>query len=165
MRDFFIHNALYWLKEYRFDGLRLDAVHAIHDDSVYCDELAATVRGRRGAERHVHLVLENEHNEACRLERAGRSGFDAQWNDDFHHAAHVLLTGETEGYYADYADAPAARLARCWRRASPTRAKPSRCIRDRRAARRAAAPTCRSPPSWPSCRTTTRSATARSASG
>ncbi|HUR41053.1 MAG TPA: malto-oligosyltrehalose trehalohydrolase [Verrucomicrobiae bacterium] len=112
VRDFFIGNALYWLEEFRFDGLRLDAVHAIKDTAVL-DELAATVRARiQGSEpqREVHLVLENEDNDAVRL-APGR--FDAQWNDDAHNALHVLLTGEREGYYGAYAGAPAEHLARC----------------------------------------------------
>ena len=108
VRDYFIHNALYWLREYRMDGLRLDAVHAIAERD-FLEELAATVR-RRITGRHVHLVLENEHNDAGLL-RAG--AFDAQWNDDFHNAAHVLLTGEREGYYGAYHAGAAGHLARC----------------------------------------------------
>jgi maltooligosyltrehalose trehalohydrolase len=109
VRDFVLHNALYWLEEFHFDGLRLDAVHAIFDDSEpdIITELADTVR-RRITGREVHLILENDHNEAHRLAR----GFSAQWNDDVHHALHVLLTGETEGYYADYAEMPAEHLGR-----------------------------------------------------
>jgi malto-oligosyltrehalose trehalohydrolase len=108
VRRFFIENALYWLIEYRFDGLRFDAVHAIGDPD-WLDEMGGEVRRTVGPGRHVHLVLENDDNAARHL--AG--DFDAQWNDDGHHVLHVLLTGEHEGYYADYADAPAARLARC----------------------------------------------------
>jgi maltooligosyltrehalose trehalohydrolase len=108
VRRFFIENALYWLIEYRFDGLRFDAVHAISDPD-WLDEMAAELRRTVAPGRHVHLVLENDDNTASHL--AG--DFDAQWNDDGHHVLHVLLTGEREGYYADYADAPAARLARC----------------------------------------------------
>jgi malto-oligosyltrehalose trehalohydrolase len=118
VRDFFIHNALYWLEEYHFDGLRLDAVHAILDDSTpdILVELAETVRRGPGRDRHVHLVLENDKNEARYLERAPGRGprwYDAQWNDDAHHAFHVLLTGESDGYYADYAEAPTRLLGRC----------------------------------------------------
>ena len=117
VRDFFIHNALYWLEEFHFDGLRLDAVHAMHDRSPlhFVDELAQAVRAGPGRERHVHLVLENDHNEAVRLQRAPDGGVllaDAQWNDDLHHAAHVLVTGESDGYYADYADDPVGRVGR-----------------------------------------------------
>jgi malto-oligosyltrehalose trehalohydrolase len=115
VRDFFIHNALYWLEEYHFDGLRFDAVHAISDDSRpdIIDEIGATVRQRLPG-REIHLVLENDRNQARRLvRREGRpQGFTAQWNDDLHHALHVLITGETAGYYQDYADNPAARLGR-----------------------------------------------------
>jgi malto-oligosyltrehalose trehalohydrolase len=111
VRDFFVHNALYWLTEYHADGLRLDAVHAIIDDSSpdFLSELSQSVRDGPGRSRHVHLVLENDRNEARRLDHA----FTAQWNDDFHHVAHHLLTGETQGYYADYADEPLATLGRC----------------------------------------------------
>ncbi|HET6467274.1 MAG TPA: malto-oligosyltrehalose trehalohydrolase [Geminicoccaceae bacterium] len=116
VRDFAIHNALYWLEEYRFDGLRLDAVHAIQDpgEPHLLDELAARVRETLGAERHVHLILENDANEARRLARAvgGADRYDAQWNDDWHHCAHVLLTREGEGYYAPYTERPHAMLAR-----------------------------------------------------
>nr|HMU53095.1 malto-oligosyltrehalose trehalohydrolase [Geminicoccaceae bacterium] len=111
VRDFFIQNALQWLEEYRFDGLRLDAVHAIHDDSSphFLDELAETVHRRFDGRRHVHLVLENERNEVRRL---GPRRCTAQWNDDWHHCAHVLLMGERDGYYAAFADRPMQRLAR-----------------------------------------------------
>lgn len=97
--QFFIENALYWLEEYRFDGLRFDAVHAIHADwrHRFLSTLAARVR-ETITDRPVHLVLENDANEAHWL----RDGFAAQWNDDMHHVAHVVLTGETGGYYQDY---------------------------------------------------------------
>ncbi|MGN6377239.1 MAG: malto-oligosyltrehalose trehalohydrolase [Sphingomonas sp.] len=108
VRRFFIDNALMWLGDYRFDGLRFDAVHAIGDTG-FLDEMAAEIR-QRFADRHVHLVLENETNDAERLV-PGR--FDAQWNDDFHNVLHVLLTGETDGYYAAFAERPTQRLARC----------------------------------------------------
>ena len=111
VRRFYIENALYWLKEYRFDGLRFDAVHAIFDESVLL-ELAEEVH-RKIDDRHVHLVLENEKNEADLLKRnPHEEKFDAQWTDDWHHAMHVLLTGETEGYYEDFKN-PAEQLARC----------------------------------------------------
>ncbi|MGE8143875.1 malto-oligosyltrehalose trehalohydrolase [Pseudomonas frederiksbergensis] len=108
VRDFFIENALMWLLEYRFDGLRLDAVHAIEDPD-FLQELAQRVRRQTAPGRHVWLNLENEHNQASLLEQ----GFDAQWNDDGHNALHVLLTGETDAYYADYAENPTEQLARC----------------------------------------------------
>jgi malto-oligosyltrehalose trehalohydrolase len=108
VRRFFTENALYWLMEYRFDGLRLDAVHAITEPD-WLDEMAAKVRATVEKDRHVHLVLEHDGNVAEHLRR----DFDAQWNDDGHHVLHVALSGEAEGYYVDYADAPAERLARC----------------------------------------------------
>ncbi|VVO37350.1 1,4-alpha-glucan branching enzyme GlgB [Pseudomonas fluorescens] len=108
VRDFFIENALMWLLEYRFDGLRLDAVHAIEDPD-FLQELARRVRQQTGPARHVWLMVENEHNQASLLEQ----GYDAQWNDDGHNALHVLLTGETDAYYADYAHNPTEQLARC----------------------------------------------------
>ena len=112
VRAFFIQNALYWLMEYRFDGLRFDAVHAISEED-FLDEMAATTRHAVEPGRHVHLVLEHENNRA-RLLRAtpDAPGFDAQWADDLHHCLHVLLTGESEGYYGDFQDATAL-LARC----------------------------------------------------
>jgi maltooligosyltrehalose trehalohydrolase len=109
VRDFVVHNVLYWLEEFHLDGLRLDAVHAILDESApdILTELAETVR-RHIADRPVHLVLENDRNEARRLAR----DYAAQWNDDMHHALHVLLTGETRGYYGDYAERPIEQLGR-----------------------------------------------------
>jgi 1,4-alpha-glucan branching enzyme/maltooligosyltrehalose trehalohydrolase len=112
VRDFFIHNALYWLEEYHFDGLRLDAVHAIVDDSRpdIVEELAAKVQAGPGQSRQVHLILENDANAAGYLQQGTIA---AQWSDDIHHALHLLLTGERDGYYADYADRPTYHLARC----------------------------------------------------
>ncbi|MFS3135910.1 malto-oligosyltrehalose trehalohydrolase [Gluconacetobacter sacchari] len=107
VQAYFMENALYWLMEYRFDGLRLDAVQAIGERDWLVD-LAAHVRARVESGRHVHLILENENNDSGLL----RAGFDAQWNDDGHNALHVLLTGESEGYYANFAADPAGRLAR-----------------------------------------------------
>jgi maltooligosyltrehalose trehalohydrolase len=115
VRQFFIHNALYWLDEYRFDGLRIDAVHAMHDQEPrFIDELAATVQEGPGRERSVHIVLENHRNEARLLGSRGRSGTGevSQWNDDFHHPLHAILTGEEDGYYIDYADRPLEHLGR-----------------------------------------------------
>jgi malto-oligosyltrehalose trehalohydrolase len=118
VRAFAIENALYWLREYRFDGLRLDAVHAIpelgeismlHDLSVAVGNLAAETR------RHIHLVLENDDNTASLLdvnEDPPRGKYRAQWNDDYHHAWHVWLTGETQGYYRDYVKSPIRDIAR-----------------------------------------------------
>ena len=118
VRAFAIENALYWLREYRFDGLRLDAVHAIsepgeismlHDLSRAVGNLAAET------DRHIHLVLENDDNAASLLddnEDPPRGKYRAQWNDDYHHAWHVLLSGETHGYYRDYQRCPLRDIAR-----------------------------------------------------
>lgn len=118
VRDYFIHNTLYWLEEYCIDGLRFDAVHAIFDDSNpdILSELAETVRKTLSHERYVHLVLENDNNAAHYLSSEPHKPprlYNAQWNDDIHHAAHVLLTGESDGYYADYSQNPARHLGRC----------------------------------------------------
>ena len=107
VRDFVVDNALYWLEEFNLDGLRLDAVHAIMDDSGehLLDELARRVREMRGS-RPAHLVLENEENAGSRLSRDGEGRplrFTAQWNDDIHHVLHVAVTGEDAGYYKEYA--------------------------------------------------------------
>jgi maltooligosyltrehalose trehalohydrolase len=145
-RDFFIHNALFWIHEYHFDGLRLDAVHAIADDSTpnILTEIADAVRASVDTDRQVHLILENDRNQARYLpwvktvrehekSNVGRSSklasskspaetksenclpqaYTAQWNDDIHHALHVLLTGEKDGYYTDYISRPIDQLGRC----------------------------------------------------
>jgi malto-oligosyltrehalose trehalohydrolase len=116
VRAFMIHNALYWLEEFHLDGLRLDAVNAIVDDSPthLLVELARAVADGPGRARAVHLVLENGANEARYLERAAgrRPLYQAQWNDDLHHALHGLLTGEAGGYYEDYLP-PLPHLGRC----------------------------------------------------
>jgi malto-oligosyltrehalose trehalohydrolase len=118
VRAFAIENALYWLREYRFDGLRLDAVHSIvelgeismlHDLSVAVGHLAAETG------RHIHLVLENDDNRVSVLDPGQdppRGKYRAQWNDDYHHAWHVWLTGETQGYYRDYQLSPLHDIAR-----------------------------------------------------
>ncbi len=100
VRDFFVHNALYWVEEFHVDGLRMDAIHAIRDDSAapIVREICAALRDGPGRARQVHVVVENDANEAALLgrDRVGvPAAATAQWNDDFHHAAHVLLTGET----------------------------------------------------------------------
>jgi maltooligosyltrehalose trehalohydrolase len=118
VRAFAIENALYWLREYRFDGLRLDAVHAIPEQgeiSMLHD--LSTAAGRLAAEtgRHIHLVLENDDNSASALDAGQdppRGKYRAQWNDDYHHAWHVLLTKEAHGYYGDYQNSPLHDIAR-----------------------------------------------------
>lgn len=120
VRDFFIHNALYWLEEYHFDGLRFDAVNAIVDDSQpdILTELANTIRSSFPVDRQIHLVLENDNNQARYLRLGGQECpphtvlYDAQWNDDVHHALHVLLTGERDGFYSDYSTSAAWHLGR-----------------------------------------------------
>jgi malto-oligosyltrehalose trehalohydrolase len=114
VREFFVHNALYWIEEYRFDGLRMDAIHAIADDSPrhIVTEITEAIANGPGSERHVHVVLENDDNSARLLDRGADPRAEAQWNDDAHHAFHVLLTGERDGYYRDYAEKPAWHLAR-----------------------------------------------------
>jgi maltooligosyltrehalose trehalohydrolase len=105
VRQFFVHNVLYWLEEYGFDGLRFDAVHAIIDPSPR--HILEEIRG--AVPPGKHLVLENDANQARFI---GPGKYTAQWNDDSHHAYHVLATGESDGYYVSYADAPAKHLAR-----------------------------------------------------
>jgi maltooligosyltrehalose trehalohydrolase len=108
VREFVIENACYWIDEFHLDGLRLDAVHAIKDDSNrhLLDEIAARVREIAPA-RRIHLLLENEENEASALERDTTGAplfYTAQWNDDLHHVLHVAVTGEASGYYGEYTD-------------------------------------------------------------
>jgi maltooligosyltrehalose trehalohydrolase len=131
-RAFAIENAVSWLRHYRFDGLRLDAVHAIvepGEPSVLTDLSRAV--GALAAEtgRLIHLVLENDDNAAHLLDPAGkppRGTYRAQWNDDYHHAAHCVLTGESTGYYADYANQPHAHLARALGSGFAYQGEPSR---------------------------------------
>ena len=106
VRDFAIHNALYWIDEFHLDGLRLDAVHAIVDDGSphVLHELAERTRAAIRT-RPLHLILENEENEVTPLLREDDGTVDrytAQWNDDMHHVLHVAASGEGVGYYADY---------------------------------------------------------------
>jgi maltooligosyltrehalose trehalohydrolase len=111
VRRFFIDNALMWLGDYGFDGLRLDAVHAIFSfEAVHVlEDLAAAVRElalERG--RELVLIAESDLNDPRLVLSAARGGFalDAHWADDFHHSLHRYFTGESEGYYADYAGLP-----------------------------------------------------------
>jgi maltooligosyltrehalose trehalohydrolase len=107
VRRFFIENALYWITEFHIDALRLDALHAILDISAFTfiQELAASVHEQaKKLNRQVYLIGESTANDS-RLVRSlenGGYGLDAQWNDDFHHALHTLLTGENTGYYQDF---------------------------------------------------------------
>jgi maltooligosyltrehalose trehalohydrolase len=106
VRTFFIENVLYWLETFRLDGLRFDAVHAMVDRS-WLAEATALARARLPV-RHIHLIAENEANEATLM----RHSLTAQWSDDFHNVVHVLLTGETHAYYAGFTDRPSEGLAR-----------------------------------------------------
>ncbi|WP_110655415.1 malto-oligosyltrehalose trehalohydrolase [Salinicola halimionae] len=107
VRRFFTDNALMWLLEYRFDGLRFDAVHAISERD-FLVELGETLRDRVGRERYCHLILENEHNQSSLL---SPELYDAQWADDWHNVMHVLLTDEREGYYADFVEDATEKLS------------------------------------------------------
>lgn len=107
VREFVIHNAQHWIRQFHFDGLRVDAVHAIFDDSPkhILDELAERVHAATGDGPPVHLVLENEKNQARLLERDPAMRpvlYTAQWNDDVHHVLHTAATGEEKGYYKEY---------------------------------------------------------------
>jgi maltooligosyltrehalose trehalohydrolase len=118
VRAFAIENALHWVCDYRLDGLRLDAVHAIlkrGTPSILEDLSRAVGTFAEANGRLVHLVLENDDNAASLLDPqapAEQGKYRAQWNDDFHHAWHVLLTGESKSYYSDYAEAPRRHVAR-----------------------------------------------------
>ena len=119
VRDFFTQNAIYWLTEFRFDGIRFDAVQAISDmaeaegEAHFLEEMAEAIREATEG-RHVHLILENDDNRSALLARDEGGApryYDAQWNDDFHHVVHRMITGEEDGYYVDYPQ-PAKHLAR-----------------------------------------------------
>jgi maltooligosyltrehalose trehalohydrolase len=118
VKRFFIENALYWVRDFHIDGLRLDAIHGILDRSAdpFLRQLAEAVH-QFGAERdrYIHLIPESDLNDAriiCPVQKGG-CGLDAQWNDDFHHALHTLLVGEQNGYYQDYGKV--AHLAKAWK--------------------------------------------------
>lgn len=107
VRRFFIENALYWVSEFHVDSLRLDAVHAIVDTSAtpFVEELTARVHAlAEQLRRTVHVIAESDFNDAhiVQPKELGGRGLDAQWNDDFHHALHTLLTDEKIGYYEDF---------------------------------------------------------------
>lgn len=106
VRAFFVANALHWVHEYHLDGLRLDATHAIKDDSRphILAEIAAAVRASLPPERRFLLIAEDERNEPALITQ---HGLDGVWADDFHHQVRVALARDHEGYYADYTGSPA----------------------------------------------------------
>lgn len=107
VREFYVRNALYWLEEFHFDGLRFDAVHEIYDFSQenILNEIARRVNERFLNKRKVHLILENVNNQSSLLKKNNEiNKYEGQWNDDFHHAVHSAVTGENTGYYVDFSD-------------------------------------------------------------
>ena len=109
VRGFILQNVRYWLEEFRFDGLRLDAVHSIYDSSPTSivkeiSSLRNELQNSLG--RTIKLIAETDRNDPATVMRQEECGLgmDAQWNDDFHHAIHAYLTGEKNGYYSDYGD-------------------------------------------------------------
>jgi maltooligosyltrehalose trehalohydrolase len=107
VRRFFCDNALMWLRDYHFDGLRLDAVHAIVDTSAthFLEQLSCEVADLEAQiGRHLSLIAESDLNDPrlVRSQELGGYGIDAQWSDDFRHALHYVLTGERNGYHADF---------------------------------------------------------------
>ena len=150
VRQFAIENALHWLDRYRFDGLRLDAVHALAEPgepSVLVDlsKAVGALAARTG--RHIHLVLENDDNNAAFLDPAAElpaGKYRAQWNDDYHHAWHTLLTSENRTAITATIKSRGGRLPAASPRASSIKATPRRTAKARRAARRA--PICRPRP-------------------
>jgi malto-oligosyltrehalose trehalohydrolase len=131
VRAFAVDNALHWLDNYRFDGLRLDAVHALAEagePSVLNDISHAVGVLARQSGRHIHLVLENDNNSATLLDPSARipnGKYRAQWNDDYHHVWHVLLTQEAHGYYGDYLAKPRHLLTRTLRSGFAYQGEPS----------------------------------------
>lgn len=121
VRDFFIENAVMWLRDYHFDGLRVDAVHSFIDRSAthFLEQLEEEVRALSNhTGRHYVVIAESDLNDPrlVTAREAGGYGLDAQWSDDFHHALWSVLTGETRGYYQDFAEiggvGPIAHLAK-----------------------------------------------------
>jgi maltooligosyltrehalose trehalohydrolase len=107
VRRFFIENALYWLENYHFDALRLDAVHGIFDFSArhFLTEIKSAVGDlSKRLGKMIHCIAESDLNDSRLLLNHEQGGYDldAQWSDDFHHSVHRLLTGEDRGYYADF---------------------------------------------------------------
>lgn len=142
VRRFFIDNVLYWLDEFRLDGLRLDAVDQIEDDGELhvLEEISQSVR-QRFKDRHVHLVTENPVNGTDLLTTTtdGERLYTADWNDDFHHALHVAVTGETTGHFAPFKDNPWNSVRRALAEGHLLEGKPS--------LRRTAPPSASLPPS------------------
>ncbi|MFC4498228.1 MULTISPECIES: malto-oligosyltrehalose trehalohydrolase [Streptomyces] len=117
VRAYFVGSALAWLRDFRLDGLRLDAVHELADTRAYhfLEELSAAVDALAAETgRPLFLIAEADLNDPRLVtsRKEGGLGLHAQWNDDFHHALHTALTGESQGYYADFARDPFAALAR-----------------------------------------------------
>ncbi|MFG2890848.1 malto-oligosyltrehalose trehalohydrolase [Streptomyces sp. NPDC048248] len=117
VRRYFVGSALSWLRDYRIDGLRLDAVHALHDTRArhFLAELSGAVDALAGhLRRPLFLIAESDLNDprTTAPRTAGGHGLHAQWNDDLHHSLHTALTGESQGYYGDFARAPLAALAK-----------------------------------------------------
>jgi maltooligosyltrehalose trehalohydrolase len=107
VRDYVIQNALYWIREYHIDGLRLDAVQTIVDDSsphILAEIKSNVAELAKQLGREVCVIAESDQNEAklVRPQAQGGYGLDAQWSDDFHHAVHAFFTGERNGYYQDF---------------------------------------------------------------
>jgi maltooligosyltrehalose trehalohydrolase len=107
VRRYILDNVRMWLEDYHVDGLRLDAVHALADSSPVhlLEEMAVEVAAMSAHQRRpLTLIAESDLNDPAMVtpREGGGHGLDAQWSDDFHHAVHVALTGETQGYYADF---------------------------------------------------------------
>ena len=167
VRDFFIHNALYWLTEYHFDGLRLDAVHAIIDDSdaphPHRIGRSSSQFRRAGSPHSSRSGKRTQPGALSPKKRALPAAYyTAQWNDDIHHAVHVLITGERDGYYSDYAERPLESVGPLPGRGIRL---PGRGFALTGTARRVVnpPPACRPLHLSPSCRITIRSETVRSA--
>lgn len=107
VREYFIQNALYWMREFHIDALRLDALHAVYDFSAkhFLEELAEEVKqfSKQSGKKH-YLIAETSLNDTrlIRSQKQGGYALDAQWADDFHHALRTLLTRDQRGYYADF---------------------------------------------------------------
>ncbi|MEH2273749.1 MAG: malto-oligosyltrehalose trehalohydrolase [Nostoc sp.] len=118
VRNYFIQNALYWLREFHIDALRLDAVQAIYDLGAkhFLWELGEAIHhfSQQGQKWKRHLIAESDQNnpQIIRPAELGGYGIDAQWSDDFHHALHTLLTGDRQGYYEDFGQT--AQLAKAY---------------------------------------------------